>query len=330
MPMTSVGVASSSSSNSSSSSSSSSSSNSNIPTSSGECDKLEKLEISKSQEEQLNYNISTTTINTAVSTTRKKRKQEFRIKTNDEPAVNNSNNPFYPNRYLNENTNISNSNNNINKKSKSINKIYKNDLKNGEYFIIDETTVSSLEEDEPNSKQPRLVHADLNSKSKSLNPNNKKKINLNQIESNNNNNNNNNIDTKEEFNLVNNENTNNSDQIEVEQDEVEQEQEEDITCLDDETVERLSKEFSYVASNGVKWVSKKQSNISFSKAWNPLKHHFVNYSDIKLDSEHDSVFKSNTSNKLTHKQLLENLNDWKFHFVISQVENLVIIFFLSI
>jgi len=259
----------------SNSSSSSSSNSSNLPfSSSGECLSNEKHEKSNDAfiKEEHSITNNSTTINTA---TRKKRKQEFRIKNNDELTVNFSNNPFYPNRYLYENTNISNANN-INKKSnKSINRNCKNDLKNGDYFV-DETTVSSLEEDEPNSKQARL--SDLNSTTKTnkllINNNHRKKFESNsKID---------NMDSiKEESNLINDENSaetnnNNTDQIEVVE-EQEEEEEENITCLDDETVKLLSKEFSYVASNGVKWVSKKRSSISFSKTWNPCKHHFVHY-----------------------------------------------------
>lgn len=58
-------------------------------------------------------------------------------------------------------------------------------------------------------------------------------------------------------------------------------------CLDDETVKLLSKEFSYVASNGVTWTSKKnRSRFAITKCykttWKPRSHHYVRYSDIKM------------------------------------------------
>ena len=60
----------------------------------------------------------------------------------------------------------------------------------------------------------------------------------------------------------------------------------DNECLDDETVKLLSKEFSYVASNGVTWTSKKnRSKIAITKCykttWKPRNNHYVRYSDIK-------------------------------------------------
>lgn len=93
-------------------------------------------------------------------------------------------------------------------------------------------------------------------------------------------------------------------------------------CLDDETVQLLSKEFSYVASNGVKWTSKRnRSHISksYKSSWKPRSNHYLRYSDVKLKEK----VKKPTVKTITHKELIENLNEWKFHFVISQVKNLI-------
>lgn len=94
-------------------------------------------------------------------------------------------------------------------------------------------------------------------------------------------------------------------------------------CLDDETVKLLSKEFSYVASNGVTWTSKKnRSRIAISKCykttWKPRNHHYLRYSDIKIKDK-----AKNNPTIITQKELYNNLNEWKFHFVISQVKNLI-------
>lgn len=212
-------------------------------------------------------------------TTRKRRKQEFIRKPHlDEPTLNS---PFCPNRYLNENTNISNSTSSSTtlKLNKKINKILKNDLKQVDFCDEDlnEQTRSSIDDEEPQSKQSKLDSLKL-----------------------------------KKFNAENDEDD----------------------YLDDDAVQLLSKEFSYVASNGVKWVTKKRSNIALSKMLKPgydaRKNHFVYYSDIKQEQSEDLGTKNTSSSTMiTPKELIENLNEWKFHFVISQVKNLVYIFYYN-
>ena len=77
-----------------------------------------------------------------------------------------------------------------------------------------------------------------------------------------------------------------------------------------------------MASNGVKWVTKKraQKAAQSQKNNNPRKHHYIHYSDIKPENQNDNF---NNSNTITQQELIENLNEWKFHFVISQVKTLV-------
>ena len=94
--------------------------------------------------------------------------------------------------------------------------------------------------------------------------------------------------------------------------------------LDDETVELLSKEFSYVDSEGVKWTTKRQrSQFSidkyYSPNWKPKQNHFVKYSDVGLT--HSNA--NGQISTITRKQLVDNLNEWRFHYVISQVNDLV-------
>jgi hypothetical protein len=101
--------------------------------------------------------------------------------------------------------------------------------------------------------------------------------------------------------------------------------------LDDETVELLSKEFTYISSTGVKWISKsKSAQIGIAKYYKPSwslqpRNHFVQYSDIQLnaqDSVNDLLVSTNDP-IITHKELIGNLNEWKFHYIISQVNNLI-------
>nr|QDF21424.1 histone deacetylase complex subunit SAP130-like protein [Brachionus koreanus] len=99
----------------------------------------------------------------------------------------------------------------------------------------------------------------------------------------------------------------------------------DEPLLDDETVELLSKEFSYVDREGVKWTSKRQRHqFSIDKyyapSWKPKQNHFVKYSDVDLALSPTTNSQVNT---VTRKQLVDNLNEWRFHCVISQVNDLM-------
>ncbi|RNA23737.1 histone deacetylase complex subunit SAP130-like protein [Brachionus plicatilis] len=98
----------------------------------------------------------------------------------------------------------------------------------------------------------------------------------------------------------------------------------DEPFLDDQTVELLSKEFSYVDREGVRWTSKRQrSQVSidkcYSPTWRPKQNHFVKYSDLgPVQSPTNSQ-----ASTITRKQLVDNLNEWRFHYVISQVNDLI-------
>jgi hypothetical protein len=102
---------------------------------------------------------------------------------------------------------------------------------------------------------------------------------------------------------------------------------ESSACLDDESVKLLSKEFSYICKNGFKWAAKSElrPQIAITKyykpTWKAKTNHYVKYSDIKL-KDNSSYLKPN-SGSITHRELVENLNEWKFHYVVSQVNNLV-------
>ncbi|CAF0861354.1 unnamed protein product [Brachionus calyciflorus] len=105
--------------------------------------------------------------------------------------------------------------------------------------------------------------------------------------------------------------------------------------LDDETVELLSKDFSFVDRDGIRWTTKRQrSQFSISKlykpTWKPKQNHFVKYSDVNIyqtssntSLQSNTTYNSNNTKCLTRKELVDNLNEWKFHYVISQVNNLV-------
>ena len=88
-----------------------------------------------------------------------------------------------------------------------------------------------------------------------------------------------------------------------------------------------------MSSTGLKWTSKSKSAqigiTKFSKpSWQPRNNHFVHYSDITLNSK-DSINllkATGGSATITHKELVDNLNEWKFHYILSQVNNLVSFF----
>jgi hypothetical protein len=109
---------------------------------------------------------------------------------------------------------------------------------------------------------------------------------------------------------------------------------EDELYLDDETVKLLSKEFSYISRSGLRWITKASNNSSLGinkfdrPSWKSRNNHYVNYSDIKVNSkENVNLMKQNNHNNnnktMTHEELMRNLNEWKFHYVISQVNNLI-------
>jgi len=182
--------------------------------------------------------------------TKRKRKQEFRKPANEEPVT-------LGNRYLNENTNISNNHvisqqqqqqHQQQKKTNSkINKLLsKNDLiiKHSRYFDDTETDIhdeaSSHEDDEhqpPNSKQSKLNSNDSAAKHKISNYNSKRKINS--------------TESMLELNIRPDSHINNVKieekslcNVEVTNSESGPTQEEDTSdssCLDDETVQLLSK-----------------------------------------------------------------------------------------
>jgi len=118
------------------------------------------------------------------------------------------------------------------------------------------------------------------------------------------------------------------------------------SMLDDKQVEVLSKEFKYTCSNGLKWSAKPYAGSipirsianSYKPNWKPNQHHYEKYSDIKLkDLVNQNTLKANQSsqgqlsptctsnqtNLITHKDLVDNLSEWRFHYVISQVNSLI-------
>lgn len=99
--------------------------------------------------------------------------------------------------------------------------------------------------------------------------------------------------------------------------------------LDDETVENLSKEFTYCDRYGIKWKSKKvitkpqDVQVShllkyYKSTWKSKQDHFLNYYDVKLKEEPKTL-----NDLLDEKESLKNLNEWKFHYVISQFKELI-------
>ena len=86
----------------------------------------------------------------------------------------------------------------------------------------------------------------------------------------------------------------------------------------------------------MKWTSKSKTaqvgkaaivNKVFCKpSWQSRSNHYVHYSDIQLNSKESiGLLQSSSSSNGTimHKELLESLNEWKFHYILSQVNNLV-------
>ncbi len=97
---------------------------------------------------------------------------------------------------------------------------------------------------------------------------------------------------------------------------------EEESCLSEEEARLLSKEFRYVASNGVVWTSKRRrSEIPLAeKAVKPRSYHYNRYADIKSSNDNRKTARKET---ISSKELAENLNEWKFHFVVSQVKSLI-------
>ena len=61
----------------------------------------------------------------------------------------------------------------------------------------------------------------------------------------------------------------------------------DEACLDDEEVQRLSKSFRYISSNGLSWSAKKCKpaailNKVYKTNWKARSYHYLRYSDIKV------------------------------------------------
>jgi hypothetical protein len=118
------------------------------------------------------------------------------------------------------------------------------------------------------------------------------------------------------------------------------------SLLEDQEVEMLSKEFKYTCSSGLKWSAKPRAGSipirsitnSYKPNWKPNQHHYEKYSDIKLkelvnqnmqkanqlnQSQLSPTCTSNQTNLITHQDLVDNLSEWRFHYVISQVNNLI-------
>ncbi len=99
-------------------------------------------------------------------------------------------------------------------------------------------------------------------------------------------------------------------------------------CLSEEEVRVLSKEFRYVASNGMIWTTKRQHSeipmrtINYRPITKVRKYHLERYSDIKKLKK-DETPTGVQKEAITKNELVENLNEWKFHFVISQVKSLI-------
>jgi len=94
-------------------------------------------------------------------------------------------------------------------------------------------------------------------------------------------------------------------------------------CLDDETVKQLSNEFVYEDKYGVRWVAAKtKPQLTLSKfykpTWKSRSNHFDHYSDIKIRDDC-----KNLDELHGEQQRLEDLNEWRFHYVISQFQDLV-------
>jgi hypothetical protein len=102
------------------------------------------------------------------------------------------------------------------------------------------------------------------------------------------------------------------------------EQEDLSLILDDETVEKLSEEFSYTTKDGIKWVTRRRMRaIPANYNYNQLSsqnNHFRKYSDL---SQTETSSCSTRPNKIKHKDLNDNLNEWRFHLVLSQINNLI-------
>ncbi len=107
--------------------------------------------------------------------------------------------------------------------------------------------------------------------------------------------------------------------------------------LDDEQVQRLSEEFSYVGKDGVRWIAKRRNRIiqnDAGRSQSYVKNHFLKYGDVSkaasdyFQTEFSSGLAGSTRQKrvITHRQLVDNLNEWKFHYVISQLNSLVGVF----
>ena len=105
----------------------------------------------------------------------------------------------------------------------------------------------------------------------------------------------------------------------------------DEDYLDDETVELLSKEFTYISSTGLKWTAKNTEKNTpsygitefYKPTWKPRANHYIHYSDIQLNGKETLYKPATNSATITHQELIEKLNEWRLHYVISQVNSLV-------
>lgn len=213
------------------------------------------------------------------------------------------------NRYLNENTNINNTKlSSTNKLGHQSGKIgLKYDLfyvKNGDYF--DDNDAAIINDDLNSSSQDYDDYDDLVEREEIVE------------ECNEENNNNINMDNEDEP----------ASKMAKLKDACESDSsDESSACLDDESIKLLSKEFSYICKNGFKWAAKNKlrPQIAITKyykpTWKAKTNHYVKYSDIKMKDNNSYLKPSGGS--ITHRELVENLNEWKFHYVVSQVNNLV-------
>ena len=225
------------------------------------------------------------------SNNRKRRKQELKKQMDSEPLINfELINPLTNNRYLNENNKLLNQNIKLNK---LVN--YTTNIKTNTVKLEDNIVKKEIEEEDDEEEPPvKKIHHENQDESAII---------LNDDD-----------DDDEEL-------TESSENIH----ESANEQEDLSLILDDETVEKLSKEFSYTTKDGIKWVSRRRmraipANYNYNNRLSSQNNHFKKYSDL---SQIDTSSCSTRPNQIKHKDLNDNLNEWRFHLVLSQLNNLI-------
>ncbi len=304
------------------------------------------------QHQQANETNNTTINQSQITTSnRKRRKQEFKLGAGDEPLVSYTmptTNFLDTGRYLNENTNRLNQHSSqtllktSQRISKPLNSKQNKNSTNGVAMIStdyqemqlmtnanrsspgssslgsSQDTMNSCDDECKSAKQPRLSQNYVGN-SYSLN-NDCDDDDNEQIDY---------LDEEIQYAEFLNENENSNDSL-----------------LDDQQVDMLSKEFKYTCAKGLKWSAKPRAGSipirsianSYKPNWKAKQHHFEKYSDIKLkdlinqnapktnqlnQSQLSPTCTSNQANIITHKDLVENLSEWRFHYVISQVNSLI-------